>query len=76
MWKRIAFDEYRPPQTPLLTEALPPELSDDEAVPCPRTRRRMRRTSKSVPTWRLESEPTDVPASFMRELIAAEEADS
>jgi hypothetical protein len=31
-WKRIAFDVYRPPETPLLTEALLSELPDDEAL--------------------------------------------
>lgn len=31
-WKRIAFDEHCPPETPLLIQALPPEMSDDERV--------------------------------------------
>lgn len=31
-WKRVAFDEYRPPETPVLINALPPEMSDDERV--------------------------------------------
>jgi predicted Holliday junction resolvase-like endonuclease len=31
-WKRIAFDEYRPPETPLLAEALLSVPPDDEAV--------------------------------------------
>jgi hypothetical protein len=31
-WKRIAFDVYRPPETPPLTAALLSELPDDEAV--------------------------------------------
>jgi Endonuclease related to archaeal Holliday junction resolvase len=30
-WKRIVFDEYRPPETVPLINALPPELSDEEA---------------------------------------------
>lgn len=34
-WKRIAFDHYRPPETPLLLDALRPDLSDDEALPWP-----------------------------------------
>jgi hypothetical protein len=34
-WKRVAFDEYRPPETPLLMEALPPQMSDDERVRFP-----------------------------------------
>ena len=36
VWKRIAFDEYRPPEMPPLTEALPPELPDDEVDACAR----------------------------------------
>jgi hypothetical protein len=35
MWKRIAFDEYRPPAPPLLIEALPPKPSGDESVTLP-----------------------------------------
>lgn len=34
-WKRIAFDEYRPPETPLLMDALPAEMPDDESVRFP-----------------------------------------
>jgi hypothetical protein len=34
-WKRIAFEEYRPPAPPPLIEALPPELSDEESVTLP-----------------------------------------
>jgi hypothetical protein len=37
-WKRVAFDEYRPPEAPLLLEALPPETSDDEHVRFPEYR--------------------------------------
>jgi hypothetical protein len=31
-WKRIAFDVYSPPETPLLIDALSPGLPDDEVV--------------------------------------------
>jgi predicted Holliday junction resolvase-like endonuclease len=31
-WKRIAFDEYHPPEMPLLADALLPELPGDEAM--------------------------------------------
>lgn len=31
-WRRIAFEEFRPPEPPLLMEALPPEVPDDEAM--------------------------------------------
>lgn len=34
-WKRVAYDVYRPPEAPLLMEALPPEMSEDEGVPFP-----------------------------------------
>jgi len=37
-WKRVAFDEYRPPETPLLMEALPAEMPDDERVRFPEYR--------------------------------------
>ena len=75
MWRRIAFDEYRPPQTPLLTEALPPELSDDESVPVPEDQ--AEEADQQVGAYvGIESEPIDIPASFMREVIAAGEDDS
>lgn len=34
-WRRIAFDEFRPPEPPLLMEALPPEMPDGEAMTVP-----------------------------------------
>lgn len=34
-WRRIAFEEFRPPEPPVLIEALPPEMPDDEAVSIP-----------------------------------------
>lgn len=33
VWKRIAFDEYRPPDPTPLLEALPPDPVHDESVP-------------------------------------------
>ena len=33
MWKRVAFDKYRPPGTPPLVEMVPLELSDDTDMP-------------------------------------------
>ena len=78
MWKRIAFDEYRPPQTPLLAEALSSELSDDESAPVPEDQAE-EETDQLVRAYvGLDSEPIDIPASFMREVIAAgaEEDDS
>ena len=75
-WKRIAFDEYRPPQTPLLTEALPPEQSDDDSVPLPEDQVE-EETDRQVRAYAgIESEPVDIPESFMREVIAAGGGDS
>jgi hypothetical protein len=75
MWRRISFDEYRPPQTSLLTEALPPELSDDESMPVPEDQAE-EETDQQVRAYvGIESEPIDIPASFMRKVIAAGEDD-
>lgn len=63
VWKRIALEEYRPPETPLLIEALPTELSDDEAVPLCEDQ------ADDEPD---QFNPADVPVSFMREVIASD----
>jgi predicted Holliday junction resolvase-like endonuclease len=66
-WKRIAFEEYRPPETPLLVEALPLELSDGEAAPVCEDQ------ADDEPD---QFGPAHVPVSFMREVIASEEPGS
>ena len=48
-WKRIAFDVYSPPETPLLIEALSTSCRTTRPCPCPRTRRMMSRTSNPTP---------------------------
>jgi Endonuclease related to archaeal Holliday junction resolvase len=58
VWKRIAFDVYRPPETPLLTAAFLSEPSDGEVV------------SLGEDQADDEFAPADVPELFMRDVIA------
>jgi predicted Holliday junction resolvase-like endonuclease len=59
-WKRIAFEEYRPPETSPLTDALPPDQPDDED-------RLMPEDQEDA-----ASDAADVPPRFIDEVMAEE----
>ena len=75
-WKRIAFDVYSPPGTPLLIDALPSELPDDEAVSLSEDQADDE-LDQHPHAWDASTvAPADVPVPFMGELLAGEEPGS
>ena len=75
-WKRIAFDVYRPPETPLLTEALLSELPDDEAVFLPEDQGDDEPDQESGIFAVTAVGMTDVPAPILGEMTVGEKPDS
>jgi hypothetical protein len=75
-WKRIAFDVYRPPQTPLLTEALLSQLPEDEVVSLSRDHADDEPDRQSRNHDALAGAAADVPVPFMGELAPGEEPGS
>jgi predicted Holliday junction resolvase-like endonuclease len=75
-WKRIAFDEYRPPETPPLIDARPPELSDDEAGLWPGDQAEEETGPEAGACEVIVHDAGDVPVPFMGELTADEEPGS
>lgn len=66
-WKRIAFEEYRPPETPLLINALPSDDAD-ELLPEDQAEEEARACEITA------SEVADAPVSLMNEMIAGMES--
>jgi hypothetical protein len=72
-WKRIAFDVYCPPETPLLLDALPAELCDEAVVPSPvpSPDGQILETDQQARTC--EATLPDVPVPFMDERLGDED---
>ena len=75
-WKRIAFDVYRPPETPLLTEALLSELPDGEAVSLPGDQADDESDQQFGGHDPIAGDVAGVPVPFMGELASGEEPGS
>ena len=75
-WKRIAFDVYRPPETPLLTEGLFSELSDDEALSLSGDQADDKPDQQPGNHDAIAGAAADVPVPFMGELASGEEPGS
>ena len=76
VWKRIAFDVYRPPETSLLTEALFAELSDDTAVALSGDQADDEPDQQPGTHDAIAAAAADVPAPFMGEQASGEEPGS
>ena len=76
MWKRIAFDEYRPPESPLLIGVLPSELSDGQVELLPEDQAEEETDQEPGTCEDILPDAADVPVPFMGEMAAAEESGS
>jgi hypothetical protein len=75
-WKRIAFDEYRPPESLPLIDALPPELSDDAAELVPGDQAEEETEQQAAAYEVILSAAADVPGSSVGQMITGEESGS
>jgi hypothetical protein len=75
-WKRVAFDVYRPPETPLLTEAFFAELTDDGAVSLSGDQPDDELDQQPVTHDAIAVDAADAPVPFMGELASGEEPSS
>jgi hypothetical protein len=74
--EEVAFDVYRPPETPLLTEAFFAELTDDGAVSLSGDQPDDELDQQPVTHDAIAVDAAEAPVPFMGELASGEEPSS